>query len=188
MSRWFGLPVFAIALALTVTAQDAPSGPPRSDSEDAPATRSGRQNAPPRSNGESSSRDTKIDLSPPPGESGSAPGAEPEGIDVREMRPWDPHKADKNVEVGDYYLTQKNYRAAISRYREALYWQDNHAIAQFRLGQSLEAVGQFAEARKYYEGYLKILPSGSFAQEARKALERLKDKADEPKKLAGPVL
>ena len=145
------------------------------------------QNAPPRSDntpaGESSSKSTKIDLSPPPGEA-APPGMETNGdadttADVQEMKPWDPHKADKDIEVGDFYFKQKNYRAALSRYQGALHWQDNNAIAMFRLGQTNEKMGNFAEARKGYEGYLKILPDGQFSADAKKGLERLKDKPDE---------
>lgn len=130
--------------------------------------------------GESSSKSTKIDLSPPPGE------AAPPGVgvgptsDIHELKPWNPHKADKDVEVGDFYLKRGNYRAAESRYKEALYWQDNHAIAHFRLGQTEEKLGNFTQARKYYSAYLDVLPDGEFANEARKGLERLKGKSDQP--------
>ena len=41
--------------------------------------------------------------------------------DVSEFHPWNPHKAAKDIEVGDYYFKErKNYRAAADRYREAL--------------------------------------------------------------------
>ena len=103
------------------------------------------------------------------------------------MHPWDPHKADKDVEVGNYYFKKKNYAAAISRYREALYWKQDDAVALFRLGQALEAVGQYSEARKQYGRYLDLLAKGPFAGEARKALARLKDKPDAPKQLETPV-
>lgn len=143
-------------------------------------------NPPPRSDqktmaGESSSRGTKIDLSPPPGEA-PAPGVgiDPAEADVREFKPWDPHKADKNVEVGDFYFKRGNYRAAASRYEEALYWKDNDAIAMFRLAQTQEKLGLYSDARKNYAGYLKILPEGEFSVEANKGLERLKDKSDQP--------
>ncbi len=136
---------------------------------------------PPRSDagpGESSSKSTKVPLNPPPGEAGTAPGAESD--DVHEFKPWDPHKADKNVEVGDYYFAQKNYAAAISRYREALYWKSDDAEATVHLARALEKSGHFSQARKYYAQYLKILPQGKDAEESRKALERLKDKPDHP--------
>jgi len=117
-----------------------------------------------------------------------APGLDPADSDVREMTPWDPMKADRNVEIGEYYMTLKNYPAAISRFREALYWKKDDAMAQLRLGQALETVGQYAEARKSFEGYLKILPAGKFAPLARKALERMKGKADSPRKPEVPSL
>lgn len=166
--------VTALALPMAIVAQNAPElgcPLPRSDS----------------SGGESSSKDTKIVASPPGGEP-LPPGADATAGDVQEMQPWDPHKAEKDIEIGDYYMRQKNYRAAISRYREALYWKQNDAIAQFRLGQALEEVGQYTEARKNYEKYLQILPQGKFANDARKALERLRGKSDAPKQTEGPVL
>jgi tetratricopeptide (TPR) repeat protein len=145
----------------------------------APLPRSG-ESANGQSSGESSSRGTKIDLSPPPGEA-PAPGVGDTG-EVQEMKPWDPHKADKNVEVGDFYFKLKNYPAAESRYREALYWQDNHALATFRLAEAEEKLGKLGEARKYYAAYLKILPDGEFAAQAKQGLERLKDKPDTEEK------
>lgn len=141
-------------------------------------TDTARRSAPPRSVGESSSNSTKIDLSPPPGDTGVHPDVT--GTDTQEFHPWDPHKADKDVEVGDFYFKRHNYKAAISRYREALYWQDNHAIATFHLAEALEKMGEFSEARKSYESYLKILPYGPNAADARKALQRLQDKPDTP--------
>ncbi len=85
--------------------------------------------------------------------------------DVGEFHPWDPHKAAKDIEVGDYYFKErKNYRAAADRYREAHYFtRDNDAVATFRLAVCLEKLDQPDEARKEYEAYLKILPHGGFA-------------------------
>ncbi len=94
--------------------------------------------------------------------------------DVTEFHPWDPHKAAKDVEVGDFYFKRKNYRAAEDRYREALLYKNNDAIATFRLAVCLEKLDQPDQARKEYEGYLKILPHGPQADEAQKAIERLK--------------
>ena len=94
--------------------------------------------------------------------------------DVNEFHPWNPHKAAKDVEVGDFYFKRKNYRAAEDRYREALFYKDNDAVATFRLAVCLEKLDQPDEARKEFESYLKILPHGPQAEEAHKAIERLK--------------
>jgi len=162
--------------------------------QDSKADGPGENQAPPRSDrnqsdrnreaGESSSRDTRIDLSPPKDDEKNHPYsksavAHVEGdangtADVQEFHPWDPHKALKDVEVGDFYFKRKNYRAALDRYREALYYKNNDAMATFRLAQCEEKLGQLDEARSNYEGYLKILPHGPFAEEAQKAIERLK--------------
>jgi len=93
---------------------------------------------------------------------------------VQEFKPWNPHKAEKDVEVGDFYFKRKNYRAALDRYREALYYKYNDAVATFRLAVCQEKLGDTSEARKGYEAYLKILPQGPFAVEAHQALERFK--------------
>ena len=126
----------------------------------------------PRGPGDSSSRDTK--------DWNTAP--ETPDDSVTEMHPWDPHKALKNVEVGDYYFKQKNYRAALSRYCEALSYKPGDAVATFRIAESLDKEGDLAEARTYYQAYLKILPQGPFAMHAKKALERIRAQAEIPDK------
>jgi tetratricopeptide (TPR) repeat protein len=133
---------------------------------------------------ESSSRDTRVDLSPPKDDAKNHPNSKsavadleeankPGDSDVEEFSPWNPMKALKDIEVGDYYFKRKNYRAALDRYKEALYFKDNDAVASFRLAQCQEKLGDKGEARKYYEQYLKILPEGPFAKEAHASLEKL---------------
>jgi tetratricopeptide (TPR) repeat protein len=151
----------------------------------------GATQAPPRSDrnkeaGESSSRDTRIDISPPKNDAkdhpesgdavskGSTNESNDSTSDVQEFHPWNPHKAAKDVEVGDFYFKRKNYRAALDRYKEALLYKDNDAMANLRLGQTYEKLNQPDEAIPHYEAYLKILPHGPFSEEAEKALARLK--------------
>jgi tetratricopeptide (TPR) repeat protein len=115
--------------------------------------------------GVSSSKDTKVNIAPP---AGTTP--EP---DVQEMKPYDPHKADKNIEIGDYYFKRGNYRAAESRYREALDWKPGDAIATFKMGEVMEKIGNLVQARQNYQQYLKILPEGPLSEQAKKALSRI---------------
>ena len=133
--------------------------------------------APPRSQnagpGDSSSRDT-------------GPGASPDTVErddsVTELHSWDPHKAMKDVEIGDFYFKRQNYRAALSRYCEALTYKPNDAVATFRIADALEKCGDPAGARAYYEAYLKILPRGPFAAQSKKALDRIKAQPQRPGK------
>jgi len=159
--------------------------PPRSDQKPPQAPKP----QPAAGEGQSSSKETPPDLSPPQNDAKDHPESGPalqeaedaaglhEGDEiggVQEFKVWNPHKAQKDVEVGDYYFKRKNYRAALSRYQEALYYKFDDAVATFRLGVCQEKLGDSAEARKAYQAYLKILPHGPFAAEAQQALTRLK--------------
>jgi tetratricopeptide (TPR) repeat protein len=174
---------FLLALALlavspAVVAQ-APTATPQDkvDPSMRPSTEPPRSEPNARGGSDSSSKDRDVDISPPPNDSKDHSGSEVEVIEeangVTEMKPWNPHEADKDVEVGQYYFKQNNFKAAESRFREALYWQDNHAEANYRLGTALEKLNKPVEARYYYEQYLKILPDGPWAKECRKALDRV---------------
>lgn len=157
--------------------------------QDSPAQRkTSSPNQPPRSDrdaeaGESSSRDTRIDISPPKDDAKNHPSStvpdeldDANSSDVSEFHPWDPHKALKDIEVGDYYFKRKNYHAALDRYKEALFYKDNDALATFRIAQCDEKLGNAEEALKNYEAYLKILPHGPLAEDAQKSIARLKMK------------
>jgi tetratricopeptide (TPR) repeat protein len=186
MLRLMSLLLFSISFGGWATAQQQSTPEPNQE--------------PPRSDrnkeaGESSSRDSRIDLSPPKDDAKNHPysgaavaDAEAEmSPDVQEFHPWDPHKALKDIEVGDFYLKRKNYRAALDRYREALVWKPNDAIANFRMAQCFEKLNQPEEARTHYEEYLKILPHGPLSEEAQKGLEKLKGAAEKDQ-ASGKVL
>jgi tetratricopeptide (TPR) repeat protein len=124
-----------------------------------------------------------VDINPPKGDAKNHPDSKSaiaalapdnsNAADVQEFHPWNPMKALKDIEVGDFYFKKKNYRAALDRYKEALYWKQNDAVASFRLAQCQEKLGNREEARKFYDQYLKILPEGPFAKDAHVSLDRL---------------
>ena len=164
-----------LAIGTTVfSQQQSPSSndaPPRSDAEE-----------PAASPGESSSHDTRIDLSPPKDDSKNHPHdaaadtASDEAGDVHEMRSFNPYRAVKDNEVGDYYFKIKNYRAALARYQDALEFKENDAIANFRMAQCYEKLNQPDEAIVHFKEYLRILPHGPLSKDARKALAKLGEK------------
>lgn len=181
----FLLLVLTAAFSLAISGQDSgasgikkqqpqTSDPiPRSDS-DQPAE------APPLSTNESSSKQTQIDIAPPKDDAAKHPDSDLD--DVTEMHSWNPHKALKDIEVGEFYFKRKNYRAAEDRFREALIYKPGDAIATYRLAESLDAEGQNAEAIKNYQEYLKIPSNGKYAPEAKKALTRLEQKESAEKR------
>jgi len=173
-----------IAAAWSV-AQQAPQGsqgpgpdqaPPRSDQQKS-VDRDAEAH-------ESSSRETRIDVSPPRNDAKDHPnsGVGPSGNDanpedatgdVQELHPFNPYRAGKDDEVGDYYFKRKNYKAALARYQDALTYKDHDAVANFRMAQCYEKLNQPEEAIPHYQEYLRILPNGEFSKDARKALEKL---------------
>src|SRR6266550_6622428 len=148
-----GISFTALSLAIAVRAQNEP----QQDQSESSA----------RASEMSSSKDTRIDLSPPANDQKNHPmsgaavsDAEDAASDVQELHPWDPHKAAKDIEVGDFYFKRKNYKAAIERYKHALIYKQDDAIATYRLAESLDKTGNPTQAVTYYRGYLKILPHG----------------------------
>src|ERR1022692_917282 len=183
MRSLFATLFFALALGGCALAQQQSQPDPEQP---------GQNQAPPRSDpagdadtGGSSSRDTRIDLSPPKDDAknhpnsgvvASDPEAEP-APDVEEMHPWNPYRAMKDDEVGDYYFKRKNYRAALARYQDALTWKEKDALANFRMAQCYEKLDQPDQAIPHYQEYLKILPEGPLSKEAHKALQKLQAEA-----------
>ena len=177
---------------LCLAQQEQPSAPPSSPQSEQASPQS---QVPPSSDtqkardrdaeaGESSSRDTRIDVSPPKDDAKNhpnsvVPGSEPApdtpdaANDVQELHPWNPYRAVKDDEVGDFYFRRKNYKAALARYQDALEWKENDAVATFRMAQCYEKLDQRDEAITNYKQYLKILPEGPFSKDAKKALDKL---------------
>jgi tetratricopeptide (TPR) repeat protein len=178
--RFLFLAVFCLCLVGLAEAQDDKPVEQVPTDKSSPAPKDNAK-APPRSDnvpaGESSSTQTQIDVSPPSNDAKSHPesGLDAES-DVDEFTPYNPMKAMKAVEVGDWYYKQENYKAAISRYREALDFKPHDAEATFKLAEVLNKTGDLPGATENYEEYLKLLPDGPHAKKAREALEKLKAK------------
>jgi len=161
-----------------------PSQPEEPTGQNQASPRSDQQQSRERSKeaGESSSRDTRIDISAPKDDAKNHPNSSlnpppdtspEEPSDVQEMHPWNPYRAVKDDEVGDFYFKRGNYKAALARYQDALDNKEGDAVANYQMARCYEKLGQPDEAVTHYKEYLKILPQGPYAKDARKALERL---------------
>jgi len=179
--RYLFLTILCLGLISTAAAQDSSQRPVEQLPTDksAPPPKDNTAN-PPRSDnvpaGESSSKQTAIDVSPPDNDAKSHPEAGLGNGDVDEFTPYNPMKAMKDVEVGDFYMKKENYGAAISRYREALEYKPHDGEATFKLAEVLNKTGDFDGAKENYDAYLKILPNGPYARKSRESLEKLKRK------------
>jgi tetratricopeptide (TPR) repeat protein len=135
---------------------------PKTDTKDQP-----KDNAKPEPPRDSSSKDSQINLEGPSKSHGGGSG------DVHELYPYDPHKAEKDIEVGEFYLKRKDYHVAMDRFNEALQYKPNDALATFRLAQTQEKLGLNTQAVQNYSTYIKVFPEGQYVKEAQEALKRV---------------
>jgi tetratricopeptide (TPR) repeat protein len=101
------------------------------------------------------------------------PGDEPEEEAYVTPPVW------KSVEVGNFYLRRKKYRAALSRFKEAAQTDPYNAEAHLGMGKVYDRLGLRQKALENYRKYLDLLPSTKQAEEARdvhKAIARLEKK------------
>ena len=89
----------------------------------------------------------------------------------------DPYSAAQDVEVGDFYYQDKNYRAALSRYEGALVNKPGDPGIFFRLGKTAEKLGDNARAMREYQASIDAAPSGPSAKESKNALSHLASKS-----------
>lgn len=84
--------------------------------------------------------------------------------------------ASQSVEIGDYYLRKGKYKAALSRFQEAVKTDPHYAPAYRELGRVYEKMGSWKRSLDSYQKYLDELPSAKEAREARnvhRAIDRL---------------
>jgi len=84
-----------------------------------------------------------------------------------ETRPYVTPPAWKSVEIGDFYLRRKRYRAALSRYQEAIKTDPYYAQGYLGLGKVYDRIGLKQKALEAYRKYLDSLPSAKEAEQAK---------------------
>jgi tetratricopeptide (TPR) repeat protein len=120
---------------------------------------------------------------PSPGESSSKP--EPNTDSPVESAPdqpkWDPLRADKDVDVGKYYMKKGDYDAAIDRFLDATEAKPGYAIPFRFLGECYEKQGKKKPAVKAYQRYLDLFPHAEDGDKIRKKVEKLHQEIDKEK-------
>jgi Tfp pilus assembly protein PilF len=103
---------------------------------------------------------------------------------------FNPYQAEKEVEVGRYYLKKGNYDAAIQRFMQALKHKPNFARPHRYLGEAYEKKRELAQALGHYREYLRILPQAPDARQVQKRINkltaRLEQEAARARKPASP--
>jgi tetratricopeptide (TPR) repeat protein len=79
--------------------------------------------------------------------------------------------AAEDEKVGDYYLSQKNWKAALSRYESAIVLDPENPEVYWGLGEAQRHLGRFAEAKASYQKLIDYDPDSKHGKEARKLLK-----------------
>ena len=86
---------------------------------------------------------------------------------------WDPLRAEKDLEVGRYYMRKGDLDAAIDRFQDAAVAKPGYAIPFRFLGEAQEKKGLKKQAAKSYQRYLDLYPHAEDAEKIKKRIEKL---------------
>jgi len=95
---------------------------------------------------------------------------------------WDPLRAEKDLEVGHYYMRRGDYDAAIDRFNDAIEAKPGYAVPFKFLGEAQEKKKLRKQAIKSYTRYLELFPSAEDGDKIRKKIDKLWSEVGEKKK------
>ncbi len=117
----------------------------------------------------SSSSSSGLDnlLKPPP-DTGK-PGKH--GKDEADAPPEHHEDAKEDESVGSYYLDQKNWKAALSRYESALVLDPENPEVYWGLAEAERHTGNLADAKAHYQKLVEYDPDSKHGKEAKRILK-----------------
>ncbi len=95
---------------------------------------------------------------------------------------WDPLRAEKDLEVGQYYMRKGDADAAIDRFQDATTAKPGYAIPFRYLGEAQEKKGLKKDAIKSYSRYLDLYPHAEDGDKIRKKIDKLRSEVERKKK------
>ena len=97
---------------------------------------------------------------------------------------WDPLRAERDLEVGQYYMHKGDLDAAIDRFEDAALAKPGYAIPYRFLGECQEKKGLKRDAIKSYTRYLDLFPHAEDKEKIEKKIEKLRSEVEKSKKKA----
>ena len=95
---------------------------------------------------------------------------------------WDPLRAEKDLEVGQYYMRKGDVDAAIDRFQDATTAKPGYAIPFRYLAEAQEKKGLKRQALASYSRYLELYPHAEDGDKIRKKMDKLRSQTDKKKK------
>lgn len=119
----------------------------------------------------SAGQDKQPPASSPP-TSSPAPAAKPAAA-LGDAGTYDPVSAEKDIDVGNFYMRKGDVDAAISRFKDAIQLRPSYAKPRLLLAEAYEKKKDKANAVKYYKEYLQVFPHAPDANKIEKKIESL---------------
>lgn len=95
---------------------------------------------------------------------------------------WDPLRAEKDIQVGQYYMHKGDVDAAIDRFEDATTAKPGYALPFRLLGEAQEKKGLKKQAIKSYTRYLDLYPKAEDKDKVQKKIDRLYKDVEKEKK------
>src|ERR1035438_9533621 len=76
---------------------------------------------------------------------------------------FNPLQAEKELQVGEFYMKKGTYAAAVKRFTEATRWNPTLAEAYLKLGEASEKFKDHKAAKEAYAKYLELAPDAKNA-------------------------
>lgn len=142
------------------------------------------------------SRNSAQDPPPhPPADPADPPPARPKKPDAKQkpdsatknspdQPTWDPLRAEKDMQVGVYYMHKGDIDAAIDRFQDATTAKPGYALPYRYLGEAQEKKGMKKQAIKSYRRYLDLFPHAEDKDKIQKKIDKLYSEVEKEKKSA----
>jgi tetratricopeptide (TPR) repeat protein len=95
---------------------------------------------------------------------------------------WDPTRAEKDLEVGQYYMHKGDVDAAIDRFQDATTAKPGYAIPFRFLAEAQEKKGLKKKAIQSYQRYLDLYPHAEDKDKIQKKIDKLYKEVEKEKK------
>jgi tetratricopeptide (TPR) repeat protein len=95
---------------------------------------------------------------------------------------WDPLRAERDLQVGQYYMHKGDVDAAIDRFQDAALAKPGYAIPFRYLGEAQEKKGLKRDAIQSYTRYLDLYPQAEDKTKIEKKIEKLRSEVAKSKK------
>jgi len=86
---------------------------------------------------------------------------------------WDPLQAERDMQVGEYYMHKGDLDAAIDRFEDAAAAKPGFALPYKYLGEAQEKKGMKKKAIQSYKRYLDLYPKAEDKDKIQKRIDKL---------------